>query len=108
MFICCCFFPSVERRRPVIKLNSRLVGSTEVVIKTGNILDLRCEGNEPVNWQPRLAKHKRYVSRGSGNVRTFKVDRATAEFTGTYKCFYAAKSQYSNLTSWVHVYVKGE
>uniref|UniRef100_A0A8C8E154 receptor protein-tyrosine kinase n=1 Tax=Oryzias sinensis TaxID=183150 RepID=A0A8C8E154_9TELE len=97
---------SVERRRPVIKLNSRLVGSTEVVIKTGNILDLRCEGNEPVNWQPRLAKHKRYVSRGSGNVRTFKVDRATAEFTGTYKCFYAAKSQYSNLTSWVHVYVK--
>uniref|UniRef100_A0A8C7ZK33 receptor protein-tyrosine kinase n=1 Tax=Oryzias sinensis TaxID=183150 RepID=A0A8C7ZK33_9TELE len=97
---------NLERRRPVIKLNSRLVGSTEVVIKTGNILDLRCEGNEPVNWQPRLAKHKRYVSRGSGNVRTFKVDRATAEFTGTYKCFYAAKSQYSNLTSWVHVYVK--
>uniref|UniRef100_A0A8C9YM30 receptor protein-tyrosine kinase n=1 Tax=Sander lucioperca TaxID=283035 RepID=A0A8C9YM30_SANLU len=45
-----------------------------------------------------------FVSKGNGNVRTLKVDRPSAEFTGTYKCFYTAGPQ--QLTSSVHVYVK--
>ena len=101
-------FLSVEWRRPVIKFNSKVVSSPEVVVKPGTSLDLRCEGNGPVNWQTRLAKHRRYVSKGNGNVRTLKVDRPSAEFTGTYKCVYTAGSQQRELSSSVHVYVKGE
>lgn len=97
---------SVEWRRPVIKFNSKVVSSPEVVVKPGTSLDLRCEGNGPVNWQTRLAKHRRYVSKGNGNVRTLKVDRPSAEFTGTYKCVYTAGSQQRELSSSVHVYVK--
>lgn len=97
-------FFSVEWRRPVIKFNSKVVGP-EVVVKPGTPLDLRCEGDGPVNWQTRLSKHRRYVSKGNGNIRTLKVERPSAEFTGTYKCVY---TQHRELTSSVHVYVKGE
>lgn len=92
----------------MIKLNSEVVGSSEVVVTPGKPLDLRCEGDGFVNWQTRLAKHKRFVSKGNGNVRTLKVERPSAEFTGTYKCFYTAGSQQRDLTSSVHVYVQGE
>lgn len=91
----------------MIKFNSEVVGSSEVVVNPGSPLDLTCEGDNPVNWQTRLPKHKRFISRGSGNVRTLKVERPSSEFTGTYKCFYTG-FQYSNLTTSVHVYVKGE
>ncbi|XP_034545156.1 macrophage colony-stimulating factor 1 receptor [Notolabrus celidotus] len=97
---------SAEWRRPVIKLNSKVVGSSEVVVKPGIPLDLRCEGDGPVNWQTRLPKHRRFVSKGNGKVRTLKVERPSAEFTGTYKCFYTGGSQSHDLTSSVHVYVK--
>lgn len=92
----------------MIKFNSKSVGGSEVVIRPGSRLILRCEGDGPVHWHPRLKKHKRHVSKGSGNVRTLKVDSPTAEFTGTYTCSYTAESKDSNLTSSVHVYVKGE
>ncbi|XP_026186109.1 macrophage colony-stimulating factor 1 receptor isoform X2 [Mastacembelus armatus] len=95
-----------EWRRPVIKFNSEVVESPEVVVKPGSPLNLKCEGDGPVNWQTRLAKHRRYVSKGNVNVRTLKVERPTAEFTGTYKCFYTVGSQHQDLTSSVHVYVK--
>ncbi|CAJ1058560.1 macrophage colony-stimulating factor 1 receptor [Xyrichtys novacula] len=97
---------SAEWRRPVIKLNSKVVSSSEVVVKPGIPLDLRCEGDGPVNWQTRLAKHRRFISKGNGKVRTLKVERPSAEFTGTYKCFYTAGSPSHELTSSVHVYVK--
>lgn len=104
-----CFLSiSVEWRHPVIKFNSKVVGSSEVVVKRGTSLDLQCEGDGPVNWQTRLAKHRRFVSKGHGNIRTLKVERPSAEFTGTYKCLYSAGSQHRELTSSVHVYVKGE
>ncbi|XP_061541250.1 macrophage colony-stimulating factor 1 receptor [Phycodurus eques] len=97
---------SVEWRRPVIRLNSKVVLSPEVVVNSGTPLDLRCEGDRPVNWQPRLAKHKRYMSRGRGNVSILKVAHPSAQFTGTYKCFYIGGTQHHNLTSSVHVFVK--
>uniref|UniRef100_A0A669E5J4 receptor protein-tyrosine kinase n=1 Tax=Oreochromis niloticus TaxID=8128 RepID=A0A669E5J4_ORENI len=92
-----------EWRRPVIKLNSKVVKSAEVVVRAGSPLDLRCEGEAPVIWQTRLPKHRRYISKGNGTVRTFKVDRPTAEFTGTYKCYY---TNGSHRDSSVYVYVK--
>ncbi|KAM3866531.1 macrophage colony-stimulating factor 1 receptor [Diretmus argenteus] len=96
-----------EWRRPVIKFNSRLVVSSEVVVTPGTLLVLRCEGDGPVNWQTRLSKHRRYVSKASGNVRTLRVERPSAEFTGTYKCVYTSgKHRVQELTSSVHVYVK--
>ncbi|XP_051275539.1 macrophage colony-stimulating factor 1 receptor [Dicentrarchus labrax] len=97
---------SAEWRRPVIKFNSQVVGSSYVVVEPGTSLDLRCEGDGPVNWQTRLAKHRRFVSKGNGNVRTLKVERPSAEFTGTYKCFYTSDPQHRELASSVHVYVK--
>lgn len=92
----------------MIKFNSEVVENSEVVVKPGTCLELQCEGDGPVNWQTRLAKHKRYVSRTPGTVRILRVDRPTAEFTGTYKCFYSALPQHHQLISSVHVYVKGE
>lgn len=89
----------------MIKLNSKVVKSAEVVVRAGSPLDLRCEGEAPVIWQTRLPKHRRYISKGNGTVRTFKVDRPTAEFTGTYKCYY---TNGSHRDSSVYVYVKGE
>ena len=91
----------------MIKFNSEVVESSEVVVKPGTSLDLQCEGDGPVNWQTRLAKHRRFVSKGQGNVRTLRVERPSAEFTGTYKCFYNSVSLHRHLTSSVHVYVKG-
>ncbi|KAK5925132.1 hypothetical protein CgunFtcFv8_017680 [Champsocephalus gunnari] len=93
-----------EWRRPVIKWNSKVVAGSEVVVRFGSPLDLRCEGDRPVTWQTRLPKHRRYISKDNGNVRTLKVERPTAEFTGTYKCVYTTGSR--QLTSSVHVYVK--
>lgn len=81
----------------------------EVVLNPGTPLVLRCEGDGPVNWLTRLAKHKRFISKVKGRVRTFRVDRPSAEHTGTYKCEYTsvnAKGQ--DLFSTVHVYVKGK
>lgn len=109
MCVCVCFFPaSVEWRHPVIKFNSKAVETSEVVVQLGSQLDLQCEGDGAVNWQTRLPKHKRFVSKSHGNIRSIKVERPTAEFTGTYKCYYTRGSKYHNLTSSVHVYVKGE
>lgn len=92
----------------MIKFNSKVVVTSEVVVKPGSQLDLQCEGDGPVNWQTRLPKHKRFVSKSHGTIRSIKVERPTAEFTGTYKCYYTGGSMYRNLTSSVHVYVKGE
>ncbi|XP_003970402.2 macrophage colony-stimulating factor 1 receptor 1 isoform X2 [Takifugu rubripes] len=97
---------SVEWRHPVIWFNSKVVQSSEVVVKPGTSLELKCGGDGPVNWQTRLPKHKRYMSRSPGNLRTIRVARPTAEFTGTYKCFYSAWAQHRHLTSSVHVYIK--
>lgn len=99
---------TVEWRHPVIWSNSKMVQSSEVVVQPGASLELRCEGDGPVNWQTRLPKHKRYMSRSPGNVRAIRVEHPTAEFTGTYKCFYSAWPQHRHLTSSVHIYVKGE
>ncbi|XP_071373460.1 macrophage colony-stimulating factor 1 receptor 1-like [Centroberyx affinis] len=96
-----------EWRRPVIKFNSKVVVGPEVVVTPGTPLILRCEGDGPVNWQTRLAKHRRYVSKTNGNIRTLKVERPSAEFTGTYKCLYTAgPHRVRELASSVHVYVK--
>ncbi|XP_049599936.1 macrophage colony-stimulating factor 1 receptor 1 isoform X2 [Syngnathus scovelli] len=100
------FVAAAEWRRPVIRLNSKVVSGPEVVVKSGTILDLRCEGDAPVNLQPRLAKHKRYMSKGRGNVSILKVERLSAEFTGTYRCSYTGGTQHRNVTSSVHVFVK--
>uniref|UniRef100_A0A674N2L1 receptor protein-tyrosine kinase n=1 Tax=Takifugu rubripes TaxID=31033 RepID=A0A674N2L1_TAKRU len=97
---------TVEWRHPVIWFNSKVVQSSEVVVKPGTSLELKCGGDGPVNWQTRLPKHKRYMSRSPGNLRTIRVARPTAEFTGTYKCFYSAWAQHRHLTSSVHVYIK--
>lgn len=99
---------TVEWGHPVIWFNSEVVQSSELVVKPGASLELRCVGDRPVTWQTRLPKHKRYMSRSPGNVRTITVEHPTAEFTGTYKCFYSAWPQHRHLTSSVHVYVKGE
>ncbi|KAM6953202.1 macrophage colony-stimulating factor 1 receptor 1-like [Aplochiton taeniatus] len=97
-----------EWRRPVIKLNSMLVAGSEAVVNPGVPLVLRCEGEGPVTWQTKMAKHtRRYTSKGVGKVCTFRVERPSAEFTGTYKCVYTAgPHRVRNLTSSVHVYVK--
>uniref|UniRef100_A0A8K9X799 receptor protein-tyrosine kinase n=1 Tax=Oncorhynchus mykiss TaxID=8022 RepID=A0A8K9X799_ONCMY len=94
-------------RHPVIKLNSQLVVGSEVVLNPGTPLVLRCEGDGPVNWLTRLAKHKRFISKVKGRVRTFRVERPSAEHTGTYKCEYTSVNvKGQNLFSTVHVYVK--
>lgn len=102
------FSIAAEWRQPVIRLNSEVVGVSEVVVEPGTSLYLQCEGDRPVNWQTRLAKHRRFVSGGLGNIRNIWVERPSAEFTGTYRCFYTAGLQHPGLTSSVHVYVKGE
>uniref|UniRef100_A0A673XCG7 receptor protein-tyrosine kinase n=1 Tax=Salmo trutta TaxID=8032 RepID=A0A673XCG7_SALTR len=98
---------SAEWRRPVIKLNSEVVVGPEVVLNPGTPLVLRCEGDGPVNWLTRLSKHKSLISKGNGSVRTFTVDRPSAEHTGTYKCEYTSGNvKGRDLFSTVHVYVK--
>lgn len=104
------YSPAAEWKRPVIKFNSKVVVGYEVVVSAGTPLVLSCEGDGLVSWHTRLPKHRRYVSRGAGRVRIFKVDRPSAEFTGTYQCAYVARNHMpreSTSTS-VHVYVKGE
>ncbi|XP_010895132.2 macrophage colony-stimulating factor 1 receptor isoform X3 [Esox lucius] len=96
-----------EWQRPVIKLNSQLVFGPEVVLTKGTQLVLRCEGNGPVNWLTRLAKHRKFISKGNSTVKTFKVDKLSAEHTGTYTCEYTSVDvKRPNLVSTVHVYVK--
>ncbi|XP_055080934.1 macrophage colony-stimulating factor 1 receptor isoform X2 [Periophthalmus magnuspinnatus] len=96
---------SVEWRRPVIRFNSRVLTRPEVVVKVGTQLDLRCEGDGPVNWRPRLPKHRRYISKLRGSVQMLRVERPTAEFTGTYVCYYTSGPQ-RELTASIHVYVR--
>lgn len=91
----------------MIKFNSKVVTNSEVVVTPGKPLDLRCEGDGFVNWQTRLSKHRHFVSKGNGNARTLRVERPSAEFTGTYKCFYSTRPQYRHLATSVHVYVQG-
>ncbi|XP_055782592.1 macrophage colony-stimulating factor 1 receptor 1-like isoform X2 [Salvelinus fontinalis] len=96
-----------EWRRPVIKLNSEVVVGPEVVLNPGIPLVLTCEGDGPVNWLTRLSKHKSLISKDNGRVRTFRVDRPSAEHTGTYKCEYTSVNvKGRDLFSTVHVYVK--
>ncbi|XP_056457039.1 macrophage colony-stimulating factor 1 receptor 1-like [Gadus chalcogrammus] len=98
-----------EWKRPLIRSNSVAVAGNEVVVPPGTPLILSCEGDGPVVWTPRLPKHRRFVSRGAGRVRTFRVDRPSAEFTGTYQCKYAHRNQNAPggaAVAWVHVYVK--
>uniref|UniRef100_A0A8C5D205 receptor protein-tyrosine kinase n=1 Tax=Gadus morhua TaxID=8049 RepID=A0A8C5D205_GADMO len=100
---------AAEWKRPLIRSNSVAVAGNEVVVPPGTPLILSCEGDGPVVWTPRLPKHRRFVSRGAGRVRTFRVDRPSAEFTGTYQCKYAHRNQNAPggaAVAWVHVYVK--
>ncbi|KAF7668449.1 hypothetical protein LDENG_00011930 [Lucifuga dentata] len=97
---------SEELRPPVIKFNSEVILSPEVVVEPGTPLSLSCEGDRPVNWQTRLMKHRRYLSKANRNIHTFKVDHPSAEFTGTYECFYIDGSHHRELRASVHVYVK--
>ncbi|KAI4872760.1 hypothetical protein NFI96_027002, partial [Prochilodus magdalenae] len=91
-----------EWPQPVIKINTQDVVGSEVVLNSGYPLALTCEGEHPVTCVPRLNKHKRY-SKSNGTSCTFNVGKATAEYTGTYKCVYnASKSVYSS----VHIFVR--
>uniref|UniRef100_A0A8C1GNC7 receptor protein-tyrosine kinase n=1 Tax=Cyprinus carpio TaxID=7962 RepID=A0A8C1GNC7_CYPCA len=90
---------------PRIRLNSGAPVGTDVILDSGSPLHLICEGDGPVTWLPRLARHKRFISKEVGNVRSFHVDKATADFTGTYKCVYMNKND-SNESSSVHVFVR--
>uniref|UniRef100_A0A672MY74 receptor protein-tyrosine kinase n=1 Tax=Sinocyclocheilus grahami TaxID=75366 RepID=A0A672MY74_SINGR len=90
---------------PRIRLNSGAPVGTAVILDSGSPLHLICEGDGPVTWFPRLAKQKRFISKEIGNVRSFYVDIATADFTGTYKCIYMNGND-SNESSSVHVFVR--
>ncbi|XP_073668333.1 macrophage colony-stimulating factor 1 receptor isoform X2 [Paramisgurnus dabryanus] len=88
-----------------IFVNSDVLSGTDVILDSGSPLHLMCEGDGPVTWVPRLNKHKRYISKGTGNIRSFHVDKATVEFTGTYTCSYISKDK-SNESSSLHVFVR--
>ncbi|XP_073668229.1 macrophage colony-stimulating factor 1 receptor isoform X2 [Paramisgurnus dabryanus] len=88
-----------------ITVNSDVLSGTDVILDSGSPLHLRCEGDGPVTWVPRLNKHKRYISKETGNIRSFHVDKATVEFTGTYTCSYISKDK-SNESSSLHVFVR--
>ncbi|XP_042626515.1 macrophage colony-stimulating factor 1 receptor [Cyprinus carpio] len=90
---------------PRIRLNSGAPVGTDVILDSGSPLHLICEGDGPVTWVPRLARHKRFISKEIRNVRSFHVDKATADFTGTYKCIYMNRND-SNESSSVHVFVR--
>ncbi|XP_058852063.1 macrophage colony-stimulating factor 1 receptor 1 isoform X3 [Acipenser ruthenus] len=74
---------------------------SELVLNVGQQLSLYCEGNEDVTWITRLAKHQK-LERKYGKYSNFTT-RATAEFTGIYKCAY---QNHTDLFTSVHVYVK--
>ncbi|KAL0176553.1 hypothetical protein M9458_028883, partial [Cirrhinus mrigala] len=86
-------------------LSSGAPVSTDVILNSSFPLHLICEGDGPVTWVPRLAKHKRCISKQVGNRRSFRVDKATVDFTGTYKCVYMNGND-SNVSSSVHVFVR--
>ncbi|XP_048058726.1 macrophage colony-stimulating factor 1 receptor [Megalobrama amblycephala] len=90
---------------PQIRLNSGALVGTDVILSSSSLLHLICEGDGPVTWIPRLARHKKYISKEVGNIRSFRVERATVDFTGTYKCIYMNEN-YSNMSSSVHVFVR--
>ncbi|XP_059372349.1 macrophage colony-stimulating factor 1 receptor [Carassius carassius] len=106
LFVCGILFPQAQGwSEPRIRLNSEGPVSTDVILDSGSPLHLICEGDGPVTWLPRLARHKRYISKVVGNVRSFYVKQATADFTGTYKCVYMNAND-SNESSSVHVFVR--
>ncbi|XP_052471601.1 macrophage colony-stimulating factor 1 receptor [Carassius gibelio] len=90
---------------PRIRPNSGALVGTDLILDSGSPLHLICEGDGPVTWLPRMARHKKFISKEIGNVRSFHVDKATADFTGTYKCVYINTND-SNESSWVHVFVR--
>lgn len=91
--------------QPKIMVNSDVLTGSDVILDSGSLLHLRCEGDGPVTWIQRLAKHRRFISRGNRNVRSFEVDHATAEFTGTYSCVYVSRDE-SNASSSLHLFVR--
>ncbi|XP_051514407.1 macrophage colony-stimulating factor 1 receptor-like [Myxocyprinus asiaticus] len=91
--------------QPKITVNSEVLTSSDVILNTGSPLLLTCEGDGPVTWLPRLFRHKRYISKGVGNIQSFRVDKASVDFTGTYKCVYT-NGKKSNVSSSVHVFVR--
>nr|AAT08795.1 colony stimulating factor 1 receptor precursor membrane-bound form [Carassius auratus] len=106
LFVCGILFAQAQGwSEPRIRLNSEDPVGTDVILDSGSPLHLICEGDGPVTWLPRLAKHKRYISKEVGNVRSFYVKQATADFTGTYKCVYMNTND-SNESSSVHVFVR--
>ncbi|KAG5270230.1 hypothetical protein AALO_G00190220 [Alosa alosa] len=98
-----CFTQDI--RPPVIQQKSVVINESDIVLNLGSPLELQCHGDAPVAWQPRLAKHKKHISKGNGRTKTFRVARAEAEHTGTYKCVYTNASL-THLYSTVHVYVR--
>ncbi|KAG5853378.1 hypothetical protein ANANG_G00072660 [Anguilla anguilla] len=92
-----------ELQPPVIRVNSKVLNGSEVVLGPGTPLVLQCTGGDDVTWSPRLAKHRKHISRTPGRESTLRVDRPTAEHTGTYKCEYRARP---GLQASVHVYVR--
>ncbi|XP_062404924.1 macrophage colony-stimulating factor 1 receptor [Sardina pilchardus] len=91
--------------RPPVIQRSSLTSDSDLVLTLGSPLLLHCHGDAVVTWQPRLAKHRKFISKGVGRSRTFRVGRAEAEHTGTYKCVYTNASL-THLYSSVHVYVR--
>ncbi|KAA0709845.1 Macrophage colony-stimulating factor 1 receptor CSF-1 receptor [Triplophysa tibetana] len=88
--------------QPKIMVNFDVLMGSDVILDSGSPLHLSCEGNGPVTLIPRLAKHKRFISKRKGNVCSFNVTTATAEFTGTYSCV----DDESNVSSSLHVFVR--
>ncbi|KAK7137583.1 hypothetical protein R3I94_013286 [Phoxinus phoxinus] len=106
LFVCGILFARAQGlSEPRIRLNSGALAGSDVTLSSGSPLHLICEGDDPVTWHPRLAKFKRYISKDVGNIRSFRVDKATADITGTYKCSYT-NGNYSNVSSSVHVFVR--
>ncbi|KAK9963662.1 hypothetical protein ABG768_006830 [Culter alburnus] len=106
LFFCGILYgPAQGWSEPQIRLNSGALVGTDVILSSSSPLHLICEGDGPVTWIPRLARHKKYISKEVGNIRSFRVDRATVDFTGTYKCIYMNEN-YSNVSSSVHVFVR--
>uniref|UniRef100_A0A3B1K7Q1 receptor protein-tyrosine kinase n=1 Tax=Astyanax mexicanus TaxID=7994 RepID=A0A3B1K7Q1_ASTMX len=89
--------------QPMIKVNSEDLHGSDVIVPSNSRLVLRCEGDAPVTWIPRLSKHKRNIQ-CSENSCTLSVDKATYSFTGTYRCVYQNTSV-SSFSS-VHIFVR--
>uniref|UniRef100_A0A8B9RHP9 receptor protein-tyrosine kinase n=1 Tax=Astyanax mexicanus TaxID=7994 RepID=A0A8B9RHP9_ASTMX len=87
----------------MIKVNSEDLHGSDVIVPSNSRLVLRCEGDAPVTWIPRLSKHKRNIQ-CSENSCTLSVDKATYSFTGTYRCAYQNTSV-SSFSS-VHIFVR--